>query len=85
VSPGVKYEQDQVAGKAVAKGNALELRLTRVSRLEVSLKRAGLTLTKALKLHVVSDGPVDVVLRRDADHARTVHVAAGTHDVTVSP
>lgn len=85
VSPGIKYEQDQVAGKAVAKGNALELRLTRVSRLEVALKRAGLTLTKALRLHVVSDGPVDVVLRRDADHARTVHVAAGTHDLTVDP
>jgi hypothetical protein len=85
VSPGVKYEQDQVAGKAVAKGNALELRLTRVSRLEIALSRAGLTAKKPLKLHVLSDGAVDVVLRRDADHARTVHVPAGTHDVTVSP
>jgi hypothetical protein len=85
VSPGVKYEQRQVAGTAVAKGNALELRLTRVSSLEIALKRAGLTPGKVLHLHVVSDGPVDVLLRRDADHARTVHVAAGTHDVTVSP
>jgi hypothetical protein len=85
VSPGVKYEQRQVAGKALVKGNALDLRLTRVSRLEVSLRRAGLTAKKPLHLHVVSDGAVDVVLRRDADHARVVHVAAGTHDVTVSP
>jgi dienelactone hydrolase len=87
VSPGTKEAQRQVAGKAVAKGNALDLTLTRVSRVEVALKRAGLTLDKALKLHVVSDGAVDVVLRRSdiRGTARVVHVAAGTHTVTISP
>ena len=87
VSPGTKTGQRQDAGKAVAKGNALDLRLTRVSRLEISLRRAGLTHTKPLKLNVVSDGAVDVVLRRNdaRGSARTVHVAAGTHTVTVSP
>jgi dienelactone hydrolase len=85
VSPGTKTGQRQVAGKVVPKGNALDLKLTRVSRLEISLRRAGLTLGKPLRLHVVGDGPVDVVLRRDPDHARTVHVAGGTHTVTVSP
>jgi hypothetical protein len=87
VSPGVKYEQRQVPGKAVAKGNVLDLKLTRVSRLEIALRRAGLTLSRPLRLHVVSDGPVDVLLRRSDARgtARTVHVAAGTHTVTVSP
>jgi hypothetical protein len=81
----VKYEQDQVAGKPVAKGNALDLSLDRVSRLTIDLPRAGLTAKRALKLHVVSDGAAAVVLRRDARHARVVHVAAGTRDVTVAP
>jgi hypothetical protein len=31
------------------------------------------------------DGAVAVVLRSDARHARVVHVAGGTHDVTVGP
>jgi pimeloyl-ACP methyl ester carboxylesterase len=96
VSPGTKYEQRQLAGKAIAKANALDVKLAGVTGAAIDLRRIGLTLKKNLKLHLENDAPLDLILRGPYGKVNVVggtlsttkggvvlHVTPGKRDLTL--
>jgi hypothetical protein len=98
VSPGVKFEQRQIPGAAIARGNLLDLTLTNVAGATFDLERMGLTLRKALTIRVDTNAATDLTLRgfykkvsvvggklRKAPGGVTLSVSAGKHDLTVKP
>lgn len=98
VSPGVRYQQRQVAGAPIAKANALDVTTANLSGATVDLTRIGLTLRRALKLHVHNDAPLDLVLRGPYGKLSVtgatltkvgggvrLHVAAGNRTLTLTP
>jgi hypothetical protein len=98
VSPGTKFEQRQTPGAAIAKANALDLKLQNVTGAAIDLRRIGLTMKRSLKLHLENDAAVDLTLRGPYTKVSVVggtltktpggvvlHVPAGKRDLTLTP
>jgi len=96
VSPGTRTGQRQVAGKAIAKANALDVKLTNVTGAAIDLRRIGLTLKRTLRLHLENDATLDLTLRgpygkvnvvggtlEKAKGGVTLHVTPGKRDLTL--
>ena len=77
VSPGVKFEQRQLPGAAVARGNALDVKLTNVKGATFGLERMGLTLRKALKVHVDTGVATELTLRGFYTKVSVVGLSSG--------
>jgi dienelactone hydrolase len=98
VSPGTKTGQRQVPGAAITKANAMDVTFENVSSAAFDLGRMGLTLRKALKIHVKADGATDLILRGPYDGVSVqgatlskvpggvkLHVTSGERDLTLLP
>ncbi|TMK65323.1 MAG: hypothetical protein E6G53_06260 [Actinobacteria bacterium] len=100
VSPGIKFEQRQVAGAAIVKRNGFEATLTKLDHITFDVGRMGLSAGGPISIHVVSDGVSTLnLLGRFPSSASAaggavshriagglaVTVPGGTHDVTVTP
>jgi len=78
-TPGVYRQQTWTTGARPAAQNSADLTLTAVKALTVDTARAGLTSGAVINVH--SDRDVTVTL--SGPGARSVHLAAGDHTITV--
>lgn len=98
VSPGTEFEQRQLRGAAIAKANALDLKLGNVTGASIDLRRIGLTLKRSLKLHLENDAAVDLTLHgpytkvsvsggtlTKTPSGVVLHVTPGKRDLTLTP